>query len=96
MPTEQEVEAGAAAIAASPLIDAPKLPAPSWHGLSRAVLEAAERAAHDGLPPGYHYAETHTLLEEINAAAHTRGTNAWLRNLLHRAYRAIAKTQPPA
>ncbi len=94
MPTEQEVEAGAKAIAASPLIDAPRLPSTAWHGLARAVLEAAERAAYDGLPPGYSYAESHTLLEEINAAAHTRGTNAWLRDVLHRAHRAIAKIQP--
>lgn len=43
MPTEDEVSVGAEAIARSPLIDAPKLPAECWHGLARAVLEAAER-----------------------------------------------------
>ena len=52
MPSEAEVEAGAYVLAASLLIDAPKLPFPSWMGLSRVVLEAAERvreqAARDG------------------------------------------------
>lgn len=44
MPTEAEVEAGAKVIAASHGIDAPKLEWPSWMGLSRAVLVAAEKA----------------------------------------------------
>lgn len=39
-PTEQEVELAAMVIAESPLIDAPKLPAPSWMGLARLVLKA--------------------------------------------------------
>jgi len=43
MASEAEVEAGAEVIAASLGIDAPKLSAPCWMGLSRAVLEAAER-----------------------------------------------------
>lgn len=39
--TEDAVRAGAKVIAASPLIDAPKLSHNEWMGLSRAILEAA-------------------------------------------------------
>jgi hypothetical protein len=35
------IEAGAEVMAASEMIEAPKLPAECWHGLTRAVLEAA-------------------------------------------------------
>lgn len=38
---EAEVAAAAEVIAASPMIEAPKLPAECWHGLARAALEAA-------------------------------------------------------
>lgn len=41
-PTETQVAAGAEVIANSPGIDAPKLPAECWMGLSRAVLAAAK------------------------------------------------------
>lgn len=40
-PTEEQVYAAAAVIAASPTIDAPKLPPECWHGLARACLTAA-------------------------------------------------------
>lgn len=43
--TEDAVARAAAVIAASPLIDAPKLPAPCWHGLARAAIEAALTSA---------------------------------------------------
>jgi hypothetical protein len=39
--SEEMVRAGAEVIAASPLIDVPKLPADAWMGLSRAILTAA-------------------------------------------------------
>lgn len=39
--TEDAVRAGAKVIAASPLIDAPKLSHNEWMGLSRSILEAA-------------------------------------------------------
>jgi hypothetical protein len=45
MPTEEQVKAGAIILAESPMIDSPKLASPSWRGLARAVLEAAERVA---------------------------------------------------
>lgn len=41
--TERDVEVAAAVIAATPLIDAPHLPAPSWMGLARRILEEVER-----------------------------------------------------
>jgi len=41
--TERDVEVAAAVIAATPLIEAPQLPAPCWHGLARLVLEEVER-----------------------------------------------------
>lgn len=44
-PTEAQVEQAAKVIAASPLIDAPKLPAPAWMGLARAVLQSARPVA---------------------------------------------------
>ena len=56
------------------------------------MREENERLKSDGLPPGWHYTEPHTLLEEINAAAHTRGTNAWVRDVLHRAHREVSKS----
>lgn len=46
---EIEVDAAAKMLAASPMIEAPKLDAISWHGLARAVLEAAGNAR-DGRP----------------------------------------------
>jgi len=52
MASEAEVEAGAEVIAASLGIDAPKLSAPCWMGLSRAVLEAAERVREASLNLG--------------------------------------------
>lgn len=44
MASEEQVAAGAAILAASPMIDKPKLPAECWHGLARAVIDAAEQA----------------------------------------------------
>lgn len=41
--TERDVEVAAAVIAASALIDAPKLPAPNWMGLARRILEEVAR-----------------------------------------------------
>lgn len=43
-PTEEQVGAGAKAIADSLLIDSPKLPAHAWMGLARSVLYAANIA----------------------------------------------------
>lgn len=42
MAMEAEVRAAAKVIAASPLIDAPKLGPNEWMGLARSILEAAE------------------------------------------------------
>lgn len=59
-----------------------------------AELEAqVEALVSDELPPGWRYTEPHTLLEEINAAAHTRGVNAWVRDVLQRAHRAVAQVE---
>jgi hypothetical protein len=44
-PTEWQVEVAAGEIAASPLIDAPKLPFPAWMGLARSILNAVFAAA---------------------------------------------------
>ena len=41
--TERDVEVAAAVIAATPMIDAPQLPAPCWNGLVRHILEEVER-----------------------------------------------------
>ena len=39
--SEESVERAAKILAASPLIDAPKLPFPAWMGLARSILESA-------------------------------------------------------
>ena len=39
---DQDVKIAAAVIAASPLIDAPKLPAENWMGLARHILEEVD------------------------------------------------------
>lgn len=36
--------------------------------------------------------ETETLLDDINKAAHAAGTNAWVRDVLKRAHRAVRKS----
>lgn len=49
--TEDAVRAGAKVIAASPLIDAPKLSHNEWMGLSRSILEAAFAVSPRGTKP---------------------------------------------
>jgi len=43
MVTERDVWVAAKVIAASPLIDAPRLPPENWMGLARHIIEEVER-----------------------------------------------------